>query len=88
MLDGGQGKMLISLLDKPYKKIKIDRLIEKEGDRRKLLVSPSEVLEKTKNHHQRQFRLRSFDSKIFEERWSEVYKPKKTIEEHWYSGLN
>jgi hypothetical protein len=28
MIDGKQGKMLISLLDKPSKKIKIDRLIE------------------------------------------------------------
>ena len=80
MLDGKQGKMLISLLNKPHKKIKIDRLIKEENDKRKLLVNPSEVLEKTKNHYQKQFRPRNFNLNIFEKRWVEFYRPKKAID--------
>ena len=67
MIDEKQGKMLISLLDKPSKKIKIDRLIGEVKGRRKLFIESTEVLEKTKEHYQNQFRSRHFNQKICEE---------------------
>ena len=88
MLDSKQGKMFISILNKPYKKIKIDKLIKKEDNKSELLVNLSKVLKKTKNHYQKQFRPRNFDLNIFEERWTEYYRPKKTINEQWYQGLD
>ena len=68
MIDGKQGKMLISLLDKPTKKIKIDQLIKDEKNGRKLLIEADEVLDETKRHYQSQFRSRNFDQNILKER--------------------
>ena len=60
MINGKQGKMLTSLLDRPSRKIQIDRLIENTNGYRKLIVEPQEVLDKTKKHFQNQLRLRNF----------------------------
>jgi len=68
MIDGKQGKMLISLLDKPTKKIQLDRLINEENSRRNLVIKPAKVLKKTKEHYQNQFRLCHFDQNIYRER--------------------
>jgi hypothetical protein len=62
MINGKQGRMLMSLLDKPLNKIRIDRLVELEDLNRKLITNPQEVLEKTKKHFQQQFRIRNFQS--------------------------
>jgi exonuclease III len=57
MINGKQGRMLMSLLDKPLNKIRIDRLVELEDLNRKLITNPQKVLEKTKKHFQQQFRI-------------------------------
>ena len=88
MIDGKQGKMLISLLDKPTKKIKIDQLIKDEKNGRKLLIEADEVLDETKRHYQSQFRSRNFDQNILKERWAKNYEPKKEIDEEWYQSLD
>ena len=88
MIDGKQGKMLISLLDKPSKKIKIDRLIKEADGSRKLFIEADEVLDETKKHYQNQFRSRNFDQEILKERWMENYKPKKEIKEEWFQDLD
>src|SRR6185295_19737122 len=88
IIDGKQGKMLISLLDKPTKKIQLDRLINEENGRRNLVIKPAEVLKKTKEHYQNQFRLRHFDQNIYRERWEEIYKPKEFIKKEWYKDLD
>ena len=88
MIDGKQGKMLISLLDKPTKKIQLDRLFSEENGQRNLIIKPAEVLIKTKEHYQNQFRSRQFNQNIRKERWEEIYKPKESIKEEWYKELN
>src|SRR6185295_7780076 len=88
MIDRKQDKMLISLLDKPTKKIQLDRLINEENGRRNLVIKPAEVLKKTKEHYQNQFRSRHFDQNIYRERWEEIYKPKEFIKKEWYKDLN
>ena len=51
MIDGEQGQMLSSLLEKPNRKIKIDKLIKTTENGRELLIEPEEVLEETKKHY-------------------------------------
>jgi plasmid stabilization system protein ParE len=50
MINGKQRRMLMSLLDRPIKKIRIDRLIELENLSRVLITDSHMVLEKTKFH--------------------------------------
>jgi len=80
MINNNQGKMLRSLLDKPSNKINLDRLIEEENGRRNLLIEPTEVMFKTKNHFQKQLRMRHFKLELLENKWKEIYRPKKAIE--------
>ena len=88
MIDGEQGRMLSSLLEKPNMKVQIDRLVKKVNCNRELVIEPEEVLSKTKKHYQNQFRARRFDQKICNDRWIEIYKPKNSIQEGWYKNLN
>jgi hypothetical protein len=68
MIDGKQGKMLKSILEKPIKKLQIDRLIGEEDNKRRLYIEPEEVLNETRNHFQSQFRSRRFNLEIFNKR--------------------
>ena len=88
MINNDQGKMLRSLLDKPSNKINLDRLIEEENGQRKLLIEPTEVMSKTKNHFQKQLRMRHFRLELLENKWKEIYRSKKTIEAEWYKNLD
>lgn len=88
MINGKQGRMLMSLLDKPLNKIRIDRLVELEDLNRKLITNPQEVLEKTKKHFQQQFRIRNFQSHKIRNRWEKIYQPKEEIDKIWYKQLN
>ena len=87
MIDGKQGKMVASLLEKPYKKIQIDRLLVEHEMQRELITDPQEVLTKTKEHFQKQFRSRNFNQELWKNNWEEIYKPIKRIQEAWYSEL-
>jgi hypothetical protein len=60
MIDKQQGKMLTSLLNKPIRKINIDRLLEENDLTRRLITNPEEVLESTSRHFKNQFRARNF----------------------------
>src|SRR6185436_3348299 len=88
MINGKQGRMLTNLLDKPIKKIRLDRLIEQEGLSRSLITDPHEVLKKTKEYFQQQFRVRNFQSQEIKNKWAQIYQPKKEIDEDWYKQLN
>jgi hypothetical protein len=88
MIGDNQGKMLRSLLDKPSKRIQIDRLIEENNNRRKLLIEPLEVLTRTKEHFQNQLRARHFKKEILKREWEEIYKPKDSIDRNWYKSIN
>ena len=88
MINDKQERMLTNLLDKPIKKIRIDRLIEQEDLSRSLITDPHKVLEKTKEHFQQQFRARNFQSHEIKNKWAQIYQPKKEINEDWYKQLN
>src|ERR1043165_7155343 len=59
MIKTDQGKMIASLLNKPYKKITLDRFIEQEEEMMNLIVEPELVKTDIAEHYKRQFRKRN-----------------------------
>jgi len=84
-IDGEIGRMLTSILDKPFNKIKIDRVFEEEEGSRTLYTDPSEVLEKTRDHFKEQFKERKIGH--VEKEINEFYKPLEDVNEEWYASL-
>jgi hypothetical protein len=87
MIKTDQGKMIISLLNRPYKKIILDRFIEQREEETKLVTEPDAVKEGIEEHYKRQFRKRKTKLKTMSESWKEIYKPQKHIKEEWYDGI-
>jgi hypothetical protein len=88
MINGKQGKMLTSLLNRLSSKIKIDRLIEDTNGYRELIVEPLAVLDKTKKHFQNQLRLQNFRKENLNDEWEKIYKPKTSIQSDWYKDIS
>ena len=88
MIHNAQGKMIASLLNKPLKKIKLEKLIVKEGLYHTLISEEKQVLEKTRDHFQAQFRQRNIANTLENDTWKEIYSPQKRIQEDWYDDLD
>ncbi|CAG8762082.1 45675_t:CDS:2, partial [Gigaspora margarita] len=73
MIDGEQGRMLASLLKKPFNHVVVDKLLENQNNIRVLICDPEKVKEKTKKFSQKQFRRRCFDSDALRREWAQVY---------------
>ncbi|CAG8818957.1 39932_t:CDS:2, partial [Gigaspora margarita] len=71
IINGKQGKMLASLLDKPFNKIKIDRLVKENGLQRSLLLERDKILVHTKEHFSSQFKEK-VNEDITEEEWEQA----------------
>ncbi|CAG8546493.1 44356_t:CDS:2 [Gigaspora margarita] len=63
MINEKQSKMLASLLDKLFNKIKINRLVKKESFQRSLLLETNKILAHTKEHFSSQFEEKSLNLK-------------------------
>ena len=87
MIKTDQGKMIISLLNRPYKKIILDRFIEQREEETKLVTEPDAVKEGIEEHYKRQFRKRKTKLKTMSESWKEIYKPQKHIKKEWYDRI-
>src|SRR5207244_765511 len=88
MIKENQRRMINSLLEKPFKKVVIDRLlIDKEGDR-ELYNEPEEVLTRTAEHFKRQFKKRNFQQEGISNEWKEVYEPITRVKESYYQSLS
>ncbi len=88
MIKDNQRRMINSLLEKPFKKVVIDRLlIDKEGDR-ELYNEPEEVLKRTAEHFKRQFKKRNFQQEGISNEWKEVYEPITRVKESYYQSLS
>jgi hypothetical protein len=59
MIKTDQGKMIASLLNRPYKKIVLDRFIEQEGEETILITEPDAVKMGIAKHYEKQFRKRN-----------------------------
>jgi hypothetical protein len=59
MIRADQGKMIASLLNRPYKKIVLDRFIKQVEEKTNLLTSPEDVRVGVAEHYEKQFRKRN-----------------------------
>ncbi|CAG8662315.1 4134_t:CDS:2, partial [Paraglomus occultum] len=82
-----QGRMIASLLNKPYKKITLDRYLVQNKEEVNLVTEPNAVLNGLAEHFQNQFRKRKTKLEDMSEEWREVYRPKEWINEAWYRKL-
>ena len=87
MIKTDQGKMIASLLNRPYKKIVLDRFIEQEGEETILITEPDAVKMGIAKHYEKQFRRRNTKLKEMTKSWKEVYKPQEHIKEEWYKEV-
>ena len=60
MIKDNQRRMINSLLEKPYKKVVIDKLLIDERGGKELFNEPEEVLRRTAEHFKKQFKKRNF----------------------------
>ena len=81
-----QRLMLASLLEKPFNKVRLDRVLVKEDLEYRLAVAPSEVLLDTKDHFKGQFRGRCPKIDCMTEDWKAVYSPLNEVQENWYDS--
>src|SRR5260363_5517 len=88
MIDGEQGRMLASLLEKPFNHVVVNKLLENQNNIRVLTCDPEKVKEKTKEFFQNQFRRRCFDSDTLGEEWAQVYAPLERVQEKWFEALD
>jgi len=79
--------MIISLLNRPYKKILLDRFVTQDEEEVKLITEPSAVKAGLAKHYENQFRKRSTKLDEMSEKWKEIYKPRTWINESWYKQL-
>jgi hypothetical protein len=75
MIKTNQGKMIASLLNKPYKKIVLDRFIKQNEEETSLLMKPEEVKKGVAEHYKKQFRERNTKLEEMSEKWKEIYRP-------------
>jgi hypothetical protein len=79
MIKTDQGKMIASLLNKPYKKVTLDRIIEQTEEETRLVTEAELVKEATVEHYKKQFRKRNTKLEEMSESWKEIYKPQSHI---------
>src|SRR5260364_110146 len=89
MIHNKQGRMLMSLLEKPYQKIKIDRLLIEKNDKTHLVTHLEKVLSKTRAFFQYQFLQGTkglINTKEAQE-WKMYLEPLNNIQESWYDDI-
>src|ERR1043165_10251328 len=87
MIKTDQGKMIASLLNKPYKKIVLDRFIKQEENLTCLVSEPESVKAGVAEHYREQFRKRNTKLAKMSERWKEIYRPQRHIKDEWYEEV-
>jgi len=87
MIRTEQGKMIASLLNRPYKKIVLDRFIRQIEEKTNLLTSPEDVRVGVAEHYGKQFRKRNTRLEEMSKEWKEIYRPQENIKEEWYTEV-
>src|SRR5260364_180842 len=83
-----QKLMLNSILERPTRKVKIDRACKESGDDFRLFTNEKDVLNKVETHFNEQFRKRNFNVNKLRGVWKEQYKTREEIEEEWYNQVS
>ena len=79
--------MLTSLLDKPYKKIVLNRVLKQESRTARLITNLAELDQEVRTHFQEQFRKRNTKLKSMSKCWKEIYEPRADIKEEQYQDI-
>ena len=80
--------MINSILEKPFKKVAIDRILINEAKGKEFFNDPDEVLGKTAEHFSKQFKKKNFYEEEMSDEWKEIYKPITRIKESVYRNLS
>ena len=75
MIKTDQGRMLASLLNRPYKKIVLDRFIKQVEEKTVLITKPEEIKIRVAEHYKKQFRKRNTELEGMPDKWKEIYRP-------------
>ena len=87
MIQDEQGKMLKSILDKPYSIARLDRVLEEIDNSYQLYMNPKDVLTKTHSFFQEQYNRSSPNLDLLSPEWKQIYEPQTEINEIWYKDL-
>ena len=87
MIKTDQEKMIVSLLNRPYKKIILNKFIKQREEETRLVTEPDAVKEDIEEHYKRQFRKRNTKLRTMPESWKEIYKSQKHIKKEWYDKI-
>ena len=87
MIKTDQGRMLASLLNRPYKKIVLDRFMKQEEENKMLVTDPEAVKCGIAAHFKEQFRKRKTCLEEMTEEWMKIYAPREWIDAAWYEEV-
>ena len=87
MIQDEQGKMLKSILDKPYSIARLDRVLEEIDNSYQLYTNPKDILTKTHSFFQEQYNRSSPNLDLLSPEWKQIYEPQTEINEIWYKDL-
>ncbi|CAG8852142.1 8065_t:CDS:2, partial [Gigaspora margarita] len=75
--------MLRNLLDKPFRSIKLDRILENVNSQSVLISDPTEVKHRIQQHFQTQYQNRNTINEKVTENWEQIYAPKEEIKDEY-----
>jgi hypothetical protein len=87
MIKTDQGKMIASLLNRPYKKIVLNRFMIQEEEKEELIKEPNAVKAGLEEHYKNQFRKRKTKLDKMSEEWKKIYEPRNWINNSWYNEV-
>ena len=79
--------MLNSLLERLFKKIKVNRIIKISNDEKILLTEEKKVLNKIRSYFMKQFHKRNINQKKLSARWVKAYSIIENINSEIYKNL-
>ena len=90
MIDKEERKMINSILEKPWRRILIDKVIVQDTeskDTKILLTDSDEVKKAADEYYMDQFKTCKHQFDSITEEWKKEYTPKEDIEEEWYRNI-
>ena len=66
--------MINSILEKPFKKVVIDKILINKTKDKKFFNNSDKVLEKIAEHFSKQFKKKNFYEERISNKWKEIYK--------------
>ena len=80
-------QILNKLLEHSHNKIIIDRVLvqsKNKFENKKLVTESDDIKKEVVKHFKEQFRKRNYQFEIIDQKWANIYKEQKEINENWY----